>query len=262
MIKNVTIGKVVLERTPYMPSRLLPMIEGAAVGEPLEPSLDAIVRSLGFDSFMFGMSACPELDHESQCYVFTTLPIEWVIRYDQMAYIEIDPRVLKTRDNPLPLVWDSRSERGKDDATDAFLDDAAQHGVSSGFAFEYNDTHYVRGVMSLNSTNPVLDDARRAAIARDLGDILALGLYFHDIFRKGVIEQGVSPLARGGALSQRQRECLELAAHGLTTEDIASKLAISIRTAQYHFDCIRTKLGAATRQQAVARGIAQGQITG
>jgi DNA-binding CsgD family transcriptional regulator len=38
------------------------------------------------------------------------------------------------------------------------------------------------------------------------------------------------------------------------------KLDISIRTAQYHFDCIRTKLGAATRQEAVARGITQGLI--
>jgi len=261
MIKNVTIRKVVLERTPYTPARLLPMIEAAEVGNPLEPSLHAIVRDLGFDSFMFGMSACPHIDHESQIYAFTTLPVDWVIRYDQRSYVEIDPRVLKTRDNPLPFVWDSRSEHGKDDATDAFLDDAARHGISSGFAFEFNDTHYVRGLMALNSPNPVIDERLRAEIAKNLGDMLLLGLYFHDIFRKGVIEQGVTPLARGAALSQRQRQCLELAARGLTTEDIASRLAISVRTAQFHFDCIRTKLAAATRQEAVAKGIAQGVIT-
>jgi DNA-binding CsgD family transcriptional regulator len=157
-------------------------------------------------------------------------------------------------------VWDSRSERGKDKRTDAFLDDAATHGISSGFAFEYNNMQFVRGVMVLNSANPVIDEARRAAIARNLGDILLLGLYFHQIFRKGVIELGVTPLSRGAALSQRQRECLELAAHGLTTEDIALKLGISVRTAQFHFDCIRTKLGAANRQEAVAQGIVQGVI--
>ncbi|HEX8012950.1 MAG TPA: LuxR family transcriptional regulator [Casimicrobiaceae bacterium] len=261
MIKNVTIHKVVLERTLYTPPpRLQPMIEAAEAGQPLEPALEMIVKTLGFDSFMFGMSACPQLDHESQIYVFTTLPIEWVIRYDEMSYVEIDPRVLKTRDSVLPLVWDSQSERGKDDATDAFLDDAARHGISSGFAVEYNDTHYVRGLMALNSANPVIDNDRRAAIAPNLGDMLALGLYFHNIFRRGVVDQGVPPLARGSALSQRQRQCLELAARGLTTEDIASKLAISQRTAQFHFDCIRTKLGAMNRQEAVAKGIAQGVI--
>src|SRR5438046_4442978 len=240
MIKNVTIGKVLLERTPYTPARLLPMIEVAEAGEPLEPELDAIVKSLGFESFMFAMSASPRIDHESQIYVFTTLPIEWVVRYDEMAYVEIDPRVLKTRDTSLPLVWDSRSEYGKDTATDTFLDDAARHGVSSGFAFEFNDARYVNGLMSLNSTNPFINDEQRAAIRRNLGDILALGLYFHDIFRKGVIGHGVAPLAPGAALSQRQRECLQLASRGLTTGDIALRLDISVRTAQFHFDCIRT----------------------
>jgi LuxR family transcriptional activator of conjugal transfer of Ti plasmids len=260
MIKNVKIGKVQLPRTPYTPKRLLPLIEAVAAGDPLESLLTTIVNDLGFDSFMFGMSACPTLNHESQIYAYTTLEAKWVARYDQMDYVEVDPRLLKTRDNPLPFVWDSRSERGASEKTDAFLDDAAAHGVSSGFAFEFNDVHYVRGLMALNSTSPLIDDARREEIGETLGELLLLGTYFHEIFRKGVIEEGMQPLGRGAPLSQRQRRCLELAANGLTTEDIALKLDISIRTAQYHFDCIRTKLGAATRQEAVARGITQGLI--
>src|SRR5262249_35252637 len=154
----------------------------------------------------------------------------------------------------------ARSERGHDAQTDAFLDDASAHGVGSGFAFEFKDTHFVRGIMALSSASPSIDDYRRAAISKKLGEILVLGTYFHEIFRMGVIEQGVPPLARGAALSQRQRECLALAAHGLTTEEIAQKLRISTRTTQYHFDSIRTKLGTSTRQEAVARGIAQGLI--
>jgi DNA-binding CsgD family transcriptional regulator len=261
MIKNVTISKVSLQRSAYVPQLLRTLIAAAESGAPLEPPLTTIVTSLGFDTFMFGMTANPEANHDSQIYVYTTLPIDWVIRYDQMDYVEIDPRVLKTRDDPIPLVWDSHSERGKDNQTDAFLDNAAKHGVSSGFACEFNDKHYLRGVMALNSVNPVIDNSRRASITENLGTILLLGTYFHEIFRKGVIEQGIAPLARGAALSKRQCECLVLAAHGFTTDDIALRLHISARTAQFHFDCIRTKLGAATRQEAVARGIAQGVIT-
>jgi len=231
MIKNVKIGKVQLPRTPYTPKGLLPLIDAVAAGEPLESLLNAIVNRLGFDSFVFGMSACPTLNHESQIYAYTTLPAEWVARYDQMDYVEIDPRLLKTRDNPLPLLWDSRSERGVDQRTDAFLDDAAAHGVSSGFAFEFNDLRYVRGLMALNSTKPIIDDARREEIGETMGEMLLLGTYFHEIFRKGVIEEGVQPIGRGAPLSQRQRRCLELAANGLTTEDIASQLNISMRTA-------------------------------
>jgi DNA-binding CsgD family transcriptional regulator len=261
MIKNVKIGKVVLDLSAYAPGFLQPLLRAVEVQEPLEPVLTTIVEKLGFETFMFGMSASPELSHESQNYVYTTLPIEWVTRYDQMDYVEIDPRLLKTRDSSLPFVWDQQSERGHHAKTDAFLDDAAAHGMSSGLAIEFKDTHFVRGLMALGSANPVIDDERRAAISQNLGDILVLGTYFHEIFRKGVVEQDVAPLGRGGPLSRRQRECLSLAAHGLTTEDIASTLGISARTAQYHFDSIRTKMGAATRQEAVAMGIAQGMIS-
>lgn len=261
MIKNVTIGRVVLDRVPVAPPFLLPLISAAEAGSPLEPHLGVIVGELGFDSFMFGMSASPIVNHESQNYVFTTAPLEWIVRYDEMDYVEIDPRVLKTRDSTFPLVWDFRSEHGKDERTNAFLDDAAAHGVASGFAFELNDNYYVRGLMALNSATPVMSDKRRTEISRRLGDILVLGVYFHAIFRKGVIEQGVPPLARGGRLSARQRECLEMAARGLSTEDIALKLNISARTAQFHFDCIRSKLGAANRQEAVAKAIARGVIS-
>jgi DNA-binding NarL/FixJ family response regulator len=177
-----------------------------------------------------------------------------------MDYVEIDPRLLKTRDSRIPMLWDAASERGKDERTEAFLDDAAAHGVASGLAFEFSDSHYLRGVLALNSSDRVLDTVRRTAIASSLGDILLLGAYFHEIFRKGVIDKGLPPLSRGAPLSQRQRQCLELAARGLTTEEIAAKLNISARTAQFHFDCIRSKLGAANRQEAVAKAMSDGVI--
>jgi DNA-binding CsgD family transcriptional regulator len=260
MIKNVEIGKVVVERTPFLPSLLFPLISAAAAVKPLEPPLTSIVKSLGFDNFMFGMSTERLVDHDSQNYVFTTSPIEWVIRYDQMDYIEVDPRVLKTRDSRIPILWDAATEHGKDERTDAFLDDAAGHCIASGLAMEFNDSRFLRGVLALNSSNPRLDPVSRSAIASHIGDILLLGAYFHEIFRKGVIERGLPPISRGAPLSRRQRECLELAARGLTTVDIAAKLNITVRTAQFHFDNIRSKLGAANRQEAIAKAISQGSI--
>ena len=64
----------------------------------------------------------------------------------------------------------------------------------------------------------------------------------------------------GSTLSKRERECLTMAARGLTGEDIAIKLSISLRTVQHHFDSIRSKLGAATRQEAVYRATRSGEI--
>ena len=123
-----------------------------------------------------------------------------------------------------------------------------------------HDANYQRIVVALNSANPIIDDRRGAEIARRLGDIVLLGTYFHELFCKGVVARDIPPASRGAALSPRQCECLVLAAHGLTTEDIAMKLGISIRTAQFHFDGIRSKLGAANRQEAVAIAIGKGVI--
>src|SRR5450432_1279348 len=219
MLHNITIGKVVINRTPYMPALLLPLVVAAESGERLEAPLNDIVAELGFTSFMFALSANPRGQHESQSYVFTTLPVEWVVRYDQMAYVEIDPRVLKTWDNPLPMVWDQTSERGKDGRTDRFIEDAAEHGVASGVAFALPNAQYERVLVALNSDKPIIDQARRLMIARNLGEILLLGTFFHALFMKGVIEKGLPPLSRGATLSHRQRECLQLASRGLSTED-------------------------------------------
>src|SRR4029453_5278688 len=56
------------------------------------------------------------------------------------------------------------------------------------------------------------------------------------------------------------REVLRNVAHGLTTDDIAGRLAISERTVQFHLDAVRTKLGASNRQEAVALGIQRGLV--
>jgi len=259
MIKNVAIGKVELRPTSFLPPLLQPMVACAASGAPLEPVLASICSQLGFDSFMFGMSVSPHVTHESQVFAFTTLPVEWVMRYDACDYVEVDPRVLKTYDNRIPLLWNTEGERGVSEATDAFLSDAASHGISSGLAYEVNDSEY-RGVMALNSAKPELDAQRRAKIAQNLGDIMLLGAYFQEILRRSVLEQGTISVARNAPLSARQRQCLEMAARGLTNDDIAFKLNISPRTAQFHFDSIRAKLNAANRQEAVAKAIKSGVI--
>ena len=89
---------------------------------------------------------------------------------------------------------------------------------------------------------------------------MLFGQYFHELFVKGVIEKGVKPHFEGAPLSPRERQCLELAAHGMTGADIAFKLGITERGVTYHFANIVSKLGVLNRQEAIAKGIAQGII--
>lgn len=260
MLHPIRPNKPSVDRSRYLPSVVTPLVSAAEKGGDLVSVVSSITRNFGFDSFMYGLSTSPKPDHESCMYVFTTLPKEWVIRYDQMAYIEIDPRILLSWDNPLPLVWDQSTVRTTDKRALAFLQDASAHGISSGVCFPFRFEHETRAIVSLNSVVPYLDEPRRYSIAKNLGDMMVFGHYFHEIFMKSVVARGVPSRVSGMPLSPRERQCLTLAAHGLTSEDIAFKLGIVERTVHFHFDSIRSKLSAANRQEAIAKAISQGLI--
>lgn len=115
-------------------------------------------------------------------------------------------------------------------------------------------------LIALSSTNPVITDSRHSEISRDLGNILLLGIYFHEIFMTGLVQQGVPPRSEGAPLTSRERQCLMHAARGLTSADIGRKLDIAERTVEFHFAGIRSKLSAVNRQEAIAKAMASGLI--
>lgn len=260
MIEDIVPGTVKLRPYNFVPPFLEALVNAATDGKDLLPFVETITKYLGFDSFMYGATGTPKPDHEAVSFVYTTLPKEWVRRYDERAYIEVDPRINLTWDSAFPLVWDQTNIRGMDPGSDAFLDDAMRYGIASGISFMFHGPHNSHVVVALNSTVPVCDAVRDEVVVRNLPLVLMFGNYFHEIFMRSVIEKGLAPRSAGVPLSQRERECLELAANGQTTDDIAHKLDIRHRTVQFHFDSIRTKLGAANRQEAIAMAMRNGVI--
>jgi DNA-binding NarL/FixJ family response regulator len=63
------------------------------------------------------------------------------------------------------------------------------------------------------------------------------------------------------ALTNREREVLELVSQGLSNKLIARRLQISEHTVKFHISSISTKLGASSRTDAVSRGVRRGLIT-
>ncbi|HEY6540454.1 MAG TPA: LuxR C-terminal-related transcriptional regulator, partial [Ktedonobacteraceae bacterium] len=57
-------------------------------------------------------------------------------------------------------------------------------------------------------------------------------------------------------LSERERDVLHLVAEGLSDQQIAQRLVLSLHTVKLHVKHLLTKLGAANRTQAVARACA------
>jgi DNA-binding NarL/FixJ family response regulator len=70
--------------------------------------------------------------------------------------------------------------------------------------------------------------------------------------RPSVSENGASSNGKLDALTHREREVLDLLAHGMTQESIASRLVISPKTVATHIQRILGKLEVRSRAQAVA----------
>jgi LuxR family maltose regulon positive regulatory protein len=62
-------------------------------------------------------------------------------------------------------------------------------------------------------------------------------------------------------LSAREREVLQRIAEGLTNQEVASKLYLSLHTVKAHARNIYAKLGVTSRTQAVAKGRALGILS-
>jgi DNA-binding NarL/FixJ family response regulator len=69
------------------------------------------------------------------------------------------------------------------------------------------------------------------------------------------LDEGEEPL------TPREREVLELVSQGLSNKLIARRLQISEHTVKFHISSLSSKLGAASRTDAVRRGLRRGLIT-
>jgi len=260
MLRSLKLTPARCKTYSYLPTIVQPMVAAAAEGADLEPLIRSVTQSLGFETFMYGICLDARPCAGARQFVFTTMPVEWVRRYDEYNYIDVDPRVRALSTAPLPVVWDRTTFRGESAKMDLFLRDASNHGLTSGISFPIGDTRGRPAIMALNSSIADWDEARLQQINSNFGDIMLFGQYFHELIMTGLLDKAIGPLNQGRALSPRERECLGFIARGLASEDISERMSITVRTVQMHVDSMRTKLGASNRQEAVALAIKRGII--
>ena len=63
----------------------------------------------------------------------------------------------------------------------------------------------------------------------------------------------MSKMERKGGLSPRQTEIMRLAAEGMTDKEIAQRTGLSLGTLRSHWDRMRSRLGARSRGEVIAR---------
>jgi len=231
-----------------------------ACEQAIEAEVLEITRSLGFDSFSYTTAIDSQAHDEARIHVWTTLPHEWVATYQRMRYADVDPRLTHTWNRATPYVWDAAHSCGEWQVQQ-FLRDAAAFGICSGVVVSFHDAQHARVVVALNSPTTPVPAARLARVQRQLGEVMLLATSFHDLYMHRLYDASTPARVTCRQLSPRERQCLQMAARGLTSADIGSKLGITERTANFHFSNVISKLGVLNRHEAIARAVSTGMIS-
>jgi DNA-binding CsgD family transcriptional regulator len=203
----------------------------------------------GFNFVALGVHADP-LRPERTAYVFQNYPEEWVAHFSAQRYHLVDPVfraaeagaeefVWTDPDFLQPLSWRQRR----------ILNEAREFGLRHGRTHRLASILPFRASASLVTGEPDMPEEAYAA-----------GKLINVIVHHRAAQMCIAAAPRFEELRRRERQCLELCAHGLVDADIARGLGLSVATVRRHIERARVRLGASTRIQAVARAIASGQI--
>jgi DNA-binding CsgD family transcriptional regulator len=209
--------------------------------------------AMGFPHFLYAFRMPMPLTQPCQ-FILSGYPAEWRERYDRERYLSIDPVLPRALTSVLPFAWDEldRSEP----RVDQLFREAAAHGLCHGLSVPVHGAHGEGGLMSLAGPEPLpptgpgrLQLFQRAQWFTAVVHARMRRLVFEEQFR------GTSE-----SLTTRERECLQMAAQGLSAQVIGRDMNIAERTVVFHLNRAEEKLGARRRQHAVAIAVALGEI--
>lgn len=181
--------------------------------------------------------------------------------YNQRRYLTVDPRFSDIEATTMPVLWDQRSERGRNPITDRCLDDFERFGVRSGIMFMVHTTAHQSVVCAFNSARPEWDETGRMVLSMRIGDLVLFGQAVHEYLMLPVLARVCPDPSRDNLrMSRGEREVYTLLAQGDGTAEIARKLGKSESAVQKLVDSARVKFKAPNRTSALAAALMTGEI--
>jgi len=131
----------------------------------------------------------------------------------------------------------------------------------------YDDDQFVFSLLEAGAAGYLLKSVRGSELIDAVRAIYAGESVLHPTIARKVLnrfapasgkpqEQRLSEI-----LSEREMEVLKLATRGLSNQEIANELCLSLRTVQAHLGHIFNKLKVSSRTEAVVRALKEGWIT-
>jgi len=130
----------------------------------------------------------------------------------------------------------------------------------------YDDDQFIFSLLEAGAAGYLLKSIRSRELIDAIRAVYSGESVLHPSIARKVLNRFVSTSGKpegqepSGVLSDREMEVLKLAARGLSNQDIAEKLCLSIRTVQGHLGHIFNKLQVGSRTEAVVRALKEGWV--
>ena len=131
----------------------------------------------------------------------------------------------------------------------------------------YSDIRYIIGLLEAGACGYLLKSARSSEIVGAVravrsGESVLDAVVTHKLLQRVVgSAEGTGEAHASGQLTPRETEVLRLASRGLSNQDIANTLFLSLRTVKAHLTNIFNKMGCGSRTDAIIKGLREGYIT-
>ncbi len=131
----------------------------------------------------------------------------------------------------------------------------------------YDDDQFVFSLLEAGAAGYLLKSVRGRELIDAVRQVNAGESVLHPAIARKVLNRFVpksdKPAARKSTelLSDREMDVMKLATRGLTNQEIADELSLSLRTVQAHLGHIFNKLQVSSRTEAVVRALKEGWVT-
>lgn len=168
-------------------------------------------------------------------------------------WIASDPAIGRIRGAYVPFSWSTRTNAALTVSQRAWLDGERARGVDAGLVIPVQDSAGCPAYLSFFGFD---ESSIQELIARRAPEMSFLAGQFHALAKTLVpIAEWVG---RAPRLSNRELECLRLAALGQTVDESGQTLGISGRTVEFHLRNALEKLGAPSKLRAVVLAFGAG----
>ncbi len=188
--------------------------------------------------------------------VFHTYPQDWVRTFSENGYYRIDPVFRYADERMIPFSWDDVEFRASlTNAQRGILLEAQRHGIVHGYTVPIRPPGAQMASCSVVPDSGAIEPGAHQAL-------FSMAWLMFDAMLQSSIRTECNGIPRPSVqLSERERQCLQLAAQGKDDWSIGSLLRISERTAHNHIERAKRRLGVCTRVQVIVHALSDGQIS-